>query len=171
MTNSRVRDWHTVCHVYWGEPGIGKSKRAQFEGGPDAYWLAKPNQRGGALWWDGYVGQDIVVIDDFHGWISRDFMQRLCDRYALNVQTKGGNVPFLAKKIIVTSNLDPIDWWPRQYDLGPMARRLTPPLGKIINMTVPWDWPVPDVPDASAGSGSATIPYDHDGQGSPSPRS
>ena len=74
---NQQRHWKTEVVVYWGPPGTGKTRRAQFEAGKDAYWLRKPISRNGALWWDGYEGQDVVVIDEFYGWIARDFMQRM----------------------------------------------------------------------------------------------
>jgi len=132
------RDWLSEVVVYWGEPGIGKTSRARHEAGPDAFWLSKPG--GQTTWWDDYDGQEVVVIDEFYGWIARDLMCRLCDRYPLNVETKGGSTRFLAKKIIITSNIHPQYWWPR-VGLGAMTRRLEPPMGRIIEMTVPWTAP------------------------------
>lgn len=132
------RDWLTEVVVYWGEPGIGKTSRARYEAGPDAFWLSKPG--GQTTWWDDYDGQEVVVIDEFYGWIARDLMCRLCDRYPLNVETKGGSTRFLAKKIIITSNIHPQYWWPR-VGLGAMARRLMPPMGRVIEMTAPWTAP------------------------------
>lgn len=41
--------------------------------------------------------------------------------------------PFLAKKIIITSNVHPTEWWPK-VGLGAMVRRLTAPLGKVVFM-------------------------------------
>jgi len=129
------RKWHTYCQVYWGPPGVGKSRRALEEAGPGAYWLPRP-EGANTVWWDGYEGQEVVVIDEFYGWIMRDKMQRLCDRYPLLVQTKGGTTPFLAKKIIITSNEHPLTWWPK-VGLGAMTRRLEGECGKIIHMTDP----------------------------------
>lgn len=127
------RSEHTFCQVYYGESGAGKSYRAAYEAGPSAYYLPPPNQSTGAVWWDGYTGQEVVVIDEFYGWISHQFMLRLCDRSPINVQTKGGNVPFVSKKIIITSNKSPAEWWPRS-GLGAMARRLRDPLGSVVHM-------------------------------------
>lgn len=132
------RDWLTEVTVYWGEPGIGKTSRARHEAGPDAFWLSKPG--GQTTWWDDYDGQECVVIDEFYGWIARDLMCRICDRYPLNVETKGGSTRFLAKRIIITSNLHPQYWWPR-VGLGAMSRRLQAPMGKVIEMTAPWTAP------------------------------
>lgn len=87
----------------------------------------------------------MVVIDEFYGWIARDLMCRICDRYPLNIETKGGSVSFLAKKIIITSNVHPKDWWPK-VGLGAMERRLKAPLGRIEFMPIPWRGSAPAVP-------------------------
>lgn len=142
LAGKKVRTWPTQTTVYWGPPGTGKSSRALHEGGTDAFWLPKPHSRG-AVWWDGYDGQETVVIDEFYGWIQRDLMCRLCDRYPLFVETKGGSVPFLAKKIIITSNKPPSDWW-SSIGLGAMQRRLESPLGSVheIKTFTPPDQPL-----------------------------
>ncbi len=134
------RSWPTYTTVYWGEPGVGKSRRAQYEAGENAFWLPKPNGPNGQVWFDGYDNQETVVIDEFYGWISRDMLCRLCDRYPLLVQTKGGAVNFLAKKIIITSNAHPDDWY-KKIGLGAMQRRLTEPIGEIKLMTGSWELP------------------------------
>jgi hypothetical protein len=125
------RNFPTFTQVYWGPPGTGKTRRAFDEAGPDAYWLPKPN--GSRVFWDGYEGQEHVVIDEFFGWMPRDLMCRVCDRYPFRVETKGGSVPFVAKKIWITSNSPPAEWWSR-IGLGPMRRRLTAPLGSSIKI-------------------------------------
>ena len=61
--------------VIWGAPGIGKTSKARDLAGPEAFWLSRP--AGQTAWWDGYVGQEVVVIDEFYGWLSLDFMCRL----------------------------------------------------------------------------------------------
>ncbi len=130
------RSWPTQTKVYWGAPGLGKSRRALYES-QDAYWLAKPNGQGGRVFFDGYDGQETVVIDEFYGWIPRDMMCRLCDRYPYLVETKGGSVPFMARTIIITSNVHPRQWWTR-VGIGAMERRLQSPLGSIEEFTEEW---------------------------------
>jgi len=146
LKSMNERKWHTFCHVFWGPPGAGKSRRALEEAGPGAYWLPRPEGQN-TVWWDGYEGQEVVVIDEFYGWIMRDKMQRLCDRYPLLVQTKGGTTPFLAKKIIITSNEHPSTWWPK-VGLGAMQRRLEGECGRVTHMVsvVPPMAPVIEIP-------------------------
>lgn len=143
------RTWVTETQVYWGPPGTGKTRAVLAEAGPDAYWLPKPN--GTRVFWDGYEGQEHVVIDEFFGWMPRDLMCRLCDRYPFRVETKGGSIPFVAKKVWITSNSRPAMWWPK-VGLGPMRRRLTPPLGSCVEM------PSLEGPPGPEGHGLEAVP-------------
>lgn len=110
------RQWKTEVQVFWGPTGSGKSRRAMEEN-PGAYW--KTNSQ----WWDDYDGQETVIIDEFYGWFPFNFLLRLLDRYPLTVETKGGHVEFVAKKIVITSNQKPEDWY-RNIDVSPLMRRL-----------------------------------------------
>lgn len=123
------RSWMPEVYIYWGAPGSGKSKKA-FEENPDAYWLSKTDKACG--WWDAYDGHEVVIIDEFYGWLSYDFLLRLLDRYPLNVENKGGSTPFLAKKIIFTSNKCWEDWYPNIVDKSALRRRIK----EEVHMTV-----------------------------------
>ncbi len=131
------RTWPTYTFVFWGPPGTGKSRRALAEAGDDAYWVAKPRVSG-SLWFDGYSGQSNVVMDDFTGsWTTQNFMCRLLDRYPMQVETKGGFVPFTARKIWITSNKCPMDWWPN-VGLGGVERRISGELGVVEHISEQW---------------------------------
>lgn len=93
--------------VYWGEAGTGKSRKAWEEAGLNAY-PKDPCTK----FWDAYVGQDHVVIDEFRGEINISHILRWFDRYPVNVECKFGATTLRAKKIWITSNLDPRDWYP-----------------------------------------------------------
>lgn len=160
------RNWQTTVTVYWGPSGTGKTRRAAYEAGPDAYWLN--NTGGNVLWWDGYTGQSTVVIDEFYGWIKYTDMLRLVDRYpyavqvsraapsmstlrkcivliGLTSQVRGASVNFVAKHIIITSNKPPHQWW--AAGLQAMERRLEPPIGTIVEMLMGlWEPPASSVP-------------------------
>jgi len=102
------RNWKTEVHVLHGPTGTGKSKWAM-DHYPNAYWKQR------SQWWDGYEGQDCVVLDEFYGWLPYDVLLRLCDRYPLLVETKGGQVNFLAKTLIITTNEHPEKWYKNCY--------------------------------------------------------
>jgi len=133
----RNRDWITFTTVYWGPPGTGKTKRAKYMAGPDAYWLKKPGTHQ-TVFFDGYDGQEDVVIDEFYGWLPHDLLQRMCDRYPLLVDTKGGAVSFKPRRIWITSNKAPWEWYKK--GLGAMERRLEGDFGTIVEMGGPDVW-------------------------------
>jgi len=61
--------------------------------------------------WDGYNGQQHVVIDEFRGSIDISHMLRWLDRYPVIVEVKGSSTCLVATTIWITSNLDPRDWY------------------------------------------------------------
>lgn len=108
MLICKPRDFKPKVIVCQGPTGTGKSKWIA-ETFPSAYWKQRSN------WWDGYMAHEVVCIDEFYGWLPFDLCLRLCDRYPLNVETKGGNVNFVAKTIVFTSNNMPSSWWKHCY--------------------------------------------------------
>nr|WQA30151.1 MAG: rep protein [Cressdnaviricota sp.] len=86
-----------VVSWYYGETGTGKTFNAyKLANEGEVFMQYGPNQKGGAVWWDGYLGQKVVVLDDFRPWwIPFDFLLNLLDRYPIRVQVKGGFVNFI----------------------------------------------------------------------------
>lgn len=157
MLTGRQRDWHTYCHVLWGPPGVGKSRKARDLAGPDAFWLARP--AGQTAWFDGYIGQETVVIDEFYGWLSLDLLCRLLDRYPCNVETKGGSVSFVARRIFITSNTAPTQWYSKlpPQRTAALDRRLTGECGRVEYMGAP---DLAPAPESASASTSARAPTD-----------
>lgn len=130
---SKPRNWEMTVEVLWGATGVGKTRLA-LEENPSAYWKSK------GLWWDGYLNEEVVVIDEYYGWLPWDYMLRLLDRYPFSVETKGGCVQFVAKKIVITSNDHPKEWYKRMTDkygwdanTNPLCRRIS----KIVEIKKP----------------------------------
>lgn len=97
----KSRDFKTEVYYYYGEPGVGKSRRAKEEAestNEDIYYKSR------GQWWDFYDNQENVIIDDFYGWIPYDEMLKICDRYPYQVPIKGGYKVFNSKRIWITSN-------------------------------------------------------------------
>lgn len=107
--------------VYWGLTNVGKSFRAWREAGMDAY-PKDPNSK----FWDGYRGQEHVVIDEFRGKIDISHILRWFDHYPCIVDVKGSSHVFGAKRIWVTSNLHPRSWYPTldTVSVDALVRRL-----------------------------------------------
>lgn len=103
---SAPRSWKTQVHVYWGDAGAGKSRKA-FEEAPGAY------VHDGSQWFDGYQDHEDVIIDDYTGSIQLDVFLKLLDRYPMQVPIKGGYVNWVPRRIFITSNLQPVEWYPK----------------------------------------------------------
>lgn len=114
------RDWPMEVSVFWGEAGTGKTRKAYEE--EPGIW-SKPAGK----WFDGYDGQEAVLIDDFTGDMDLSLFLKVLDRYPLTVEVKGGTTSFLAKRIFVTSNLSPEEWYPMatQIQHNAIRRRIT----------------------------------------------
>lgn len=98
--SSSSRDKPYVEWIY-GPTGTGKTKKV-YEEAPDAYWT-EPNLQ----WFDGYVGQEDVIIDEFRGQVPLNFMLRLLDRYPLSLPVKGSFISWKPKRIYITSCFHP----------------------------------------------------------------
>jgi len=110
-----------VVQVYWGATGVGKSRRAWEEATLDAY-PKDPRTK----FWCGYRSQENVVIDEFRGGIDISHMLRWLDRYPVTVETKGSATVLGARRIWITSNIRPEDWYPGldQGTVDALLRRL-----------------------------------------------
>lgn len=95
-----ARDVEVYC--LYGLPGTGKT-RFVFESFPDCYITSDPTLK----WFDGYMGEEVMLIDDYRGDGVGSFLLRLLDRYPLRLPVKGGHVPMAATKVFITSNMEP----------------------------------------------------------------
>lgn len=105
-TQPRNHEVHVLVIV--GPTGTGKSRYC-LHNFPKAYWKQR------SQWWDGYNSEETVVLDEFYGWLPYDNLLRLCDRYPMLVETKGGQVHMLARNVIITSNSFPDSWYKNVY--------------------------------------------------------
>ncbi|AJP36458.1 replication-associated protein [Avon-Heathcote Estuary associated circular virus 23] len=115
---SSPRDHEMKVIVCQGPTGTGKSRWAK-ETYPNAYWKQR------SQWWCGYEGQDTIVLDEFYGWLQYDLLLRLCDRYPLYLETKGGQVNCKAKTIVITTNATPESWYKTEKYFLSFIRRVS----------------------------------------------
>lgn len=85
---------------YYGLPGTGKSYRARQEY-PHAYIKAQNK------WFDGYAGEDAIILDDLDTHLLGHHLKIWADRYSHTGETKGGTVQLRHKVFVVTSNYHP----------------------------------------------------------------
>lgn len=123
LKQSAKRTWPMEVLYLLGPPGLGKSKEAM-DLYPQAYWVSRGRT---GVWWDGYTGESEVILDDLDAsWFTWGFLLRLLDRYPMNVESKGGSVPFLAKTIVITSNRYPWELYKKErFPLPALFRRIT----------------------------------------------
>lgn len=102
----RFRSWMTEGVWYWGPTGVGKSHIAFQDFNPATHYVKDLNEN----FWNGYKGQANVIMNEFRGQIPFSELLDLCDKYPKTVKWKcTEGVPFLAKKIIITSCKSPED--------------------------------------------------------------
>lgn len=94
---------------YYGKTGVGKSLKAFEEFDPDTHYVW-PRDGHGLGWWDGYIGQETVILNDFRGEIRYNIILDLVDRYPTSVPRRNRRpMPFVSKLVIITSSLHPRD--------------------------------------------------------------
>jgi len=117
------RDFKTYVKWYYGTTGTGKSRLARDETRDvNTYWKA-----GASKWWDGYDGQETVIVDDYRCDLCPfHILLRLFDRYPLQVEGKGTMHQFRSKTIIITApNRPEVMWRGRNNeDMQQLLRRI-----------------------------------------------
>nr|UOF81080.1 rep protein [Cressdnaviricota sp.]UOF81292.1 rep protein [Cressdnaviricota sp.] len=105
INRKNFRKWMTTCDWIYGPTGTGKSIRAFKDYNPDTHYLLNVNDGG---WWEGYTGQETVIINEFRGQITYGELLDLIDMHPKTVKQRCKEpAQFLAKHIIITSSMHP----------------------------------------------------------------
>ncbi len=106
----RFRTEMTSCKWYTGPSGAGKSHTVFQDYDPDKCFIKDLS----VDWWDGYTGQEIVILNEFRGEIKFSQMCALIDKWPMTVPIRGKeSVPFLAKEVRVACIKSPKDVYHR----------------------------------------------------------
>lgn len=101
--------------VYYGPPGVGKTYYVHdlYADDPSKLYLVSNSvcDNGAGFWFSGYSGQEAVLLDEFYGQIKWNSLLRLLDVYPHRVRVFGGMKNLQAKRIYLTSNACPREWY------------------------------------------------------------
>lgn len=88
---------------FWGESGSGKTYTVeQIAKKPEDIYM-KANTK----WWEGYKQQQIVLFDEYDGWLKIRDLNQLLSHHTHQVEVKGGSIEFNSPIIIITSDRPP----------------------------------------------------------------
>lgn len=141
--------------VLYGTPGAGKShvcfqlaQRLKLV----AYPVTPPN-KGGPVWFNGYNGEKMIIMDDFSDWMDYQPLLRLTDKYPYQVQSKGGMIWAEWNLVVFTSMAHWQSWYHGTLFTGmndprALERRIhgsfrllkrTTPTGSITRVAQRWE--------------------------------
>ena len=115
--------WREVdVDVIYGETGTGKTRGVLYdEDGSRKDGVYVLTCASDTLWFDGYDGEQTLLIDEFTGWIKYAFLLRLLDGHQTRLPVKGGFGWARWTRVVLTSNAEPETWYKR--GMTPALRR------------------------------------------------
>lgn len=145
--NSQFRKLNVVVLV--GPPGCGKTRYVWDNNDFDEVYPLTTYGKG-KTWFQGYMGQKILLIDDFNGNIEFTELLRILDGYKLYVETKGGSALAEWTTVYITSNYPVSDWYAGNYNIAALQRRINRIYsdwsdGAPVDADVPAAFPFDDV--------------------------
>lgn len=127
ISKKSVPTWRKLnVQVLWGPSGTGKTRKAIELAGDNYYMLSKTNNK--QLWWDGYVGQKTLIMDEFRAsWCPYEVLLRILDGHPYSPEQKGGHVIAAYDRVFITSNQNPTQWYSTKLipDQTHLFRRIT----------------------------------------------
>lgn len=126
-TDTERTEKPTVTWI-WGETGTGKT-RYVYERHKDIWACGRDLK-----WWDGYNGQEVVLLDDFRGDMCKfRELLRILDRYPYRVEFKGGSRNLNSPYIYITCPYPPDEVYNTREDIGQLLRRID----SVLNLKNP----------------------------------
>lgn len=125
-----------------GPAGCGKT-RSVIDNHDDVFQLVR---NGSTVWFDGYINQEILLIDDFNGWMPHKMLLKIIDKYTnITLPIKGSSGLSKWKTIYITSNNLPEYWYEYKHeeDKNAVLRRID----EIKNFYPPSVSPIDDPMD------------------------
>lgn len=114
---------HTDVVVVYGDAGVGKTRTIyELEGINNCYKLERTgNDR---LFFNGYKGEKVLILDDFYGWIKWGQLLNILDGYPQIIEVKNSYAHRAWNKVYITSNKPYEEWYPRVPNIDALTRRI-----------------------------------------------
>lgn len=104
---------------FYGAPGTGKTRLAMQT--LDYFKFDDVD----SLWFDGYHGQNTLILDDFYSSIKYSFLLKMLDIYPLRLPVKGSFTYACWERVIITSNIPLEEQYKKIPDTSALTRRVS----------------------------------------------
>lgn len=101
--------------LYFGPTAVGKTSEVKkiVKG---KYERKLYEKAPGTNWWGNWKGEDDVLIDEYKGGQDIDEFKRITNVGMVEIEGKGTEIALTCKRIFITSNRHPSQWWKRNND-------------------------------------------------------
>lgn len=99
--------------VIKGKAGTGKTRMVLDKHGDENVYILESKAKKDKLWFDGYDGEKVLLIDEFNGWIDYAKLLRILDVYKLRIPVKGGHTWAFWEYVYFTTNTNGGNWYYR----------------------------------------------------------
>jgi len=96
--------------VHYGKTYCGKTTSVTNKYGLNNVFILShsPNN---CVYFDGYEGEKVLLIDDFYGWMPLEQLMRITDKIPYRTDSRGKHGWANWDKVYITSNCHPRDWY------------------------------------------------------------
>jgi len=127
----KTATWRDVrCEIYWGDTRTGKTRKVMEMGDVYKWTPCEP------MWFDGYAGEKILLIDEFYGQVKIANMLEMMEGHQMRLPIKGGFTFAEWDKVYLTSNTDPKDWYPNVPEA--VKKAFMARVGKVTRFSDPF---------------------------------
>jgi len=132
-----------IC--WYGPTGSGKTKAAYdycINKQIKPAWITPPMCKNSTVFFDDYIDQKILIIDEFYGWLYAQLLLRIMDGYPFTCNIKGSTATAQFDTVLITSCKHPLLWYKdKDNKIAPqIKRRIT----EIIELPLPVPTPPPE---------------------------
>jgi len=96
--------------ILFGDAGVGKTREIYDKHGyENVFKVSRYNDE--KFMFNGYENEEVLLLDDFYGGIQYSYLLQLLDGYPMDLNVKNGIRYNFFKKVYITSNKNPHEWY------------------------------------------------------------